>query len=193
LNYLAHLHLSGTDSGIITGNFIADAVKGKNFMNYPEQVSQGILLHRFIDTYTDEHQIVRQGKERLRKTNGKYAGVVMDVFYDHFLAVHWSKFSEIPLEQFSSQMQQVLTANSWLFPEKSSRFFYYMIRENILVNYRETKTIEKVLAGMAARTPFTSNMENAVNELRQHYEIFEEEFFSFFPQIVSDTKNFLVR
>jgi acyl carrier protein phosphodiesterase len=193
LNYLAHLYLSGPDSGIITGNFIADAVKGKNYLNYSDNISKGILFHRFIDSFTDQNPVVNLSKQRLRQSNGKYAGVVVDVFYDHFLAVHWEKFSEETLDDFAIKMYDLLLKNENLFPEKSKRFLEYMVSRNILVNYKEPEGIERVLQGMSRRTPFPSNMENSLYDLQLNYAHFEKEFLLFFPEIIKASHNFLLR
>jgi len=85
MNFLAHIYLSGQDELIKIGNFMADTVKGKNYQNYPKKLKIGILLHRFIDSYTDSHVVFRQTTKRLHPNYGHYSGVLADMFYDHFL------------------------------------------------------------------------------------------------------------
>ncbi len=96
MNFLAHLYLSKKNKNILIGNFIADAVKGKKHNLYSKEVQAGILLHREIDNYTDNHPIVRKSKRRLNKRYGHYNGVIIDILYDHFLAKNWNNYSEIP-------------------------------------------------------------------------------------------------
>lgn len=92
MNYLAHLYLSGNDHQLMVGNFIGDAVKGSLYEQFPGRIREGILLHRQIDTYTDNHPKIRQAKSYFSKSYGKYSGVVVDVLFDHFLASNWNKY-----------------------------------------------------------------------------------------------------
>ena len=80
------------------GNFIADHIRGNHYKEYSNEIQQGVFLHRAIDTYTDAHAIVRKSKRRLHKRYGHYNGVIIDVFYDYFLAKNWASFSEVPLK-----------------------------------------------------------------------------------------------
>ena len=100
MNFLAHIYLSGDNDFIKIGNFMADSIKGDNYNNYPEYIRKGILLHRSIDSFTDLHPVFRKSKHRLHDRYGHYSGVIMDIFYDHFLAKNWSNYSEIPLEKY---------------------------------------------------------------------------------------------
>ena len=101
MNFLAHLYLSQNNTDILIGNFIADHVKGSQFYNYSKEIQQGILLHREIDLFTDTHPIVKQSMQRLHKRYRHYNGVIIDIFYDYFLAKNWSKYSDIPLQIFA--------------------------------------------------------------------------------------------
>jgi acyl carrier protein phosphodiesterase len=191
MNYLAHLFLSGDDPAIIKGNFIADAVKGNNYqLTYPENVIRGIKMHRFIDHFTDTHPIVEESKARLRPKFKKYSGVIVDVFYDHFLARNFHFFSEKDLLDFTKNTYQMLSDDMEKLPEKIQYMLPYMIRDNWLYNYKDLNGIQKSLEGLSKRTSFHSNMENATNELSNHYEAFENEFFNFFPLLIENTKIF---
>ena len=86
MNYLAHFHLSNNDTNLIIGNYIADDVKGKAYLNYSQEIQRGILLHRRIDDYTDSHDIVLGSKDLIRHHQNKFTPVVMDVFYDYFFS-----------------------------------------------------------------------------------------------------------
>lgn len=185
MNFLSHLYLSGENEGLIIGNFIADGVKGSNFSQFSEEIQKGIVLHRKIDSYTDSHEIVELSKERLRPNYKKYASVVVDIYYDHYLAKHWNKYSNIALEHFTQNIYQLVQNHHLILPEKSQQFAKYMIKYNILFEYSKLEGIEKVLQGMAHRATFTSNMEHAINDLKEHYTLFESEFKQFFPQLES--------
>ena len=103
MNFLAHLYFSPNDSLVKTGNFMADWIKGKAYENYPVKVQQGILLHRSIDDFTDKHPNVMQSKSYFRDSYGKYAGVVTDILYDHFLAKNWKEYENEDLQTYSNK------------------------------------------------------------------------------------------
>ena len=109
MNFLAHLFLSGENDDIIIGNFIADAVKGRYIEKYNEKIRYGIKLHREIDNYTDNHPVFKQSRKRLLHKYHKFSGVIVDMYYDHFLAVNWSDYSDENLEAFVSNAYKILT------------------------------------------------------------------------------------
>lgn len=183
MNFLSHLYLSGDSEGLIIGNFIADGVKGSKFGHFPEEVQKGILLHRKIDTFTDSHPIVELSKERLRGNYKKYAGVIVDIYYDHYLAKNWKEYSEVGLNDFTQSVYELIKLNQAILPEKSAHFAQYMIKYNILCEYSNLQGVQQVFNGMARRTTFLSNMEYAVQDLQEHYLLFENEFRLFFPQL----------
>src|SRR6478609_22744 len=118
MNFLAHIFLSNDQDEIIIGNFIADAVKGNNYKIYSEEVQKGILLHRQIDYFTDTHSVFIQSRTRLREEFGKYAGVVGDIFYDHFLAANWTQFHPTPLDLYSKEIYSLIEQNWSILPPK---------------------------------------------------------------------------
>ncbi len=183
MNFLSHLYLSGDSEGIIIGNFIADAVKGNNLGHFSEDIQKGIVLHRKIDSFTDSHPIVEQSKQRLRGNYKKYASVIVDIYYDHYLARNWEEYSDIGLQQFTQNIYRLIQAHHSVLPEKSAHFAKYMIEYNILFEYSRLAGIQQVFNGMARRASFSSNMEYAINDLREHYLLFEEEFKQFFPEL----------
>jgi len=100
MNYLAHAYLSGGSDEVLIGNFIGDSVKGKQYLNYRAQVQEGILIHRQIDFFTDNHALVKQCAGHFRQAYGRYSGIVTDVIFDHFLAKYWETWSVIPFPEF---------------------------------------------------------------------------------------------
>jgi acyl carrier protein phosphodiesterase len=190
MNYLAHIYLSGNNNDLLIGNFIADGVKGKKFQNYRPEVAKGILLHRFIDNYTDHHPIVKESKRRVREDFGKFSGIIIDVFYDHFLAKNWPKFSVIQLEIYINEKYSILSNHQNIFPEKVQYMFSKMIEQNWLLNYREVEGINRTLKGLSVRFPFPNKMNLATTKLLEDYIFFENDFLQFFPQLVSDVSKF---
>ena len=183
MNFLAHLYLSGNSEGLLIGNFIADSVKGKAYENYNQEIQKGILLHRKIDTFTDSHPIVSQSKQRLHSRYHKYSPVVVDIFYDHFLAVKWNNYSTVSLNEFAENSYRLMNTNFEILPEKVKFMLPYMIKGNWLVNYSNVEGIRKTLTGMSRRTSFNSGMETATEILVQHYPLFENEFELFFEEL----------
>ncbi len=183
MNFLAHIYLSGNSEDLIIGNYIADSVKGKQFESFQRGIANGIILHRKIDTYTDTHPIVDLSKQRLRPLYRKYATVIVDVLYDHYLAANWKNYSDIPLREYSKNIYTLIKKHEHILPEKSKLFMQYMITNDILHAYRNLNGIEKVLIGMSKRTSFESNMELSINEIKEYYFLFQEEFNRFFPDI----------
>jgi acyl carrier protein phosphodiesterase len=188
MNFLAHLYLSGDSDELKIGNFIADFVKGKPAQHIPENVIKGIALHRLIDTFTDTHPVVKLSIKRLQPTYHKYAGVIVDIFYDHFLARNWPMFSQEPLPEFASKIYALMNRNEALLPETMHEMFHYMQKQNWLVSYAYTEGVARVLEGMARRTSFLSNMELAIHDLEKDYQEYDKEFLLYFPLVMDYVK-----
>ena len=189
MNFLAHIYLSGDDKELLLGNFMADSIKGRSYLNYPVGIQKGILLHRAIDYYTDTHPTVKKSTSRLFETYGHYNGVIIDILYDHFLAANWENYSDIPLEKFVDEFYNLLQQNFELLPKAVQLFLPYMIKDNWLFNYQTIKGISGILYQMNERTQGKSKMNFAVIELEEHYREFETEFFSFFEDLQIFTLN----
>lgn len=183
MNYLAHIYLSRQKELITIGNFMADHVKGKSYSKYDPQVQKGILLHRQIDSYTDSHDVVRLSKRRLDDTYGLYRGIIIDIFYDHFLAKNWKNYSRSPLLSYTHEFYSLLHKNWDILPDKIKYLSTYMIRDNWLLSYAEIEGIKKVLEGMNRRTGGKSNMDRAIVDLKDNYEEFESDFTDFFKDL----------
>jgi acyl carrier protein phosphodiesterase len=184
VNFLAHIYLSGEDPEVQLGNFMADAVKGNQYQRYSPGIQRGILLHRFIDSYTDAHPVFRQSKSRLHgKQFGHYTGVIMDMFYDHFLAANWAEFHHQTLEDFTGEFYQLITQQKNNTPERTQHLIPYMIEQNWLMQYRSIEGLDLILGQMNRRTKGRSNMDQAAVELRQDYRAFETEFYDFFQAV----------
>lgn len=184
MNFLAHAYLSGTNRKILLGNLMGDFVKGKEALKkYEGEVIRGVELHRAIDEFTDTHPVVRESKDRLRPKYRHYAAVIVDVFYDHFLAANWDLFHALPLKDFAAETYETLSAFSPALPLPFQRMLPHMIAGNWLVNYAKIDGIHGALSGMAGRTPYTSKMDQASIDLREHYGDFGNEFHRFFPEL----------
>ena len=184
MNFLAHAHLSNGDPRILVGNMIADSVKGKQKLDFPPNIRMGIDLHRKIDMYTDSHPVFKQSVEVIYAESRRFSGVVMDIFYDHFLARNWSLFSAIPLEVFTVKVYHVLGNNFPLLPVRVKRILPYMMAQNWLNSYANLKDLNRIFYGMDRRTGFRSGMSDAVTLLEKNYTELERQFISFYPQML---------
>ena len=143
MNFLAHIYLSGDDDFIKIGNFMADGIRGKEYLNFPVQIKKGILLHRQIDTFTDAHPIFRTSKHRLHKNYGHYSGVIIDIFYDHFLAKNWRTYSATNLNDYTANFYNVLQQNTVSLTLRAKNMLPHMIKNNWLLSYQTVDGIEK--------------------------------------------------
>ena len=183
MNFLAHIYLSGTHKEVIIGNFIADRVKGNKYNSYPKYIKIGILLHREIDSFTDTHPIVKQSTRRLRDRHRHYAGVIVDMFYDHFLAKNWNNYSDIPLENFAAEFYDIVQEAHDSLPEDIQYMLNYMIPNNWLLSYATKTGIDRALSGLSRRVKVDNRMHEAIIDLNTHYEEFEKEFIAFFEEL----------
>jgi acyl carrier protein phosphodiesterase len=190
LNFLAHIYLSGENKDLMVGNFIAYFVKGRKKFDYPDGIRKGIELHRQIDDYTDHHPITSLSKDRLRPKYSKYSGVIVDIYYDHFLAHNFSRYSEIPLVEYSAQTYKILNEYSEFLPEGVHYFLPFMIERNWLLNYASIEGIGRALSGLSKRVSFENKMDESVADLREHYQAFENEFNLFFPELITFAQSF---
>lgn len=183
MNFLAHIFLSGDDEMIKIGNFMADNIHGRKPEDFPPLIKKGIYLHRAIDTYTDAHPVFRQSTRRLHPVYHHYAGVIVDIFYDHFLAKNWALYHHEPLEVYVANFYRSLKDNYNLLSEGARKITPYMIEHDWLGSYATIEGIGKILAQMDHRTNNKSGMKNSVNELREFYDDFEYEFTLFFTSL----------
>jgi acyl carrier protein phosphodiesterase len=188
LNFLAHAFLSGPHEELLVGNFIADSVKGRQKDAYPPSIKKGIELHRLIDTFTDTHPTVKLTKERLRPDYGKFAGVISDMFYDHFLAANFNQFATMPLLNFTEYVYTTVQKYAMYLPTEVQYFLPYMMKQNWLYRYAQVSGIQASLEGLSRRSAYASNMATATQALDQQYDVYQQDFYSFFPELQNYVK-----
>ena len=184
MNFLAHIYLSGDNDLMKIGNFMADGIHGKHFDTFPMEIQKGIILHRSIDTFTDAHPIFRQSTKRLHANYHHYSGIIVDIFYDHFLAKNWSNYSDERLEDYSQRFYQSLRDNYDDLTPKTQKMMPYLIEHNWLLSYQTIEGIESVLTKMDTRMKLDPNMRFSVAELKTYYSDFESEFTAFFATLI---------
>lgn len=184
MNFLAHLYLSGDVVEIRLGNFIGDYVKGMNLKHYPLKIQTGIMLHRAIDSFTDSHPSTRICTKLLQPGYGKYAGVVNDIFYDHFLAKDWKTYSRSDLKSFTKLFYHQMLLRFNYLPATVRRFLPFMIHSDRLFRYRTVDGIKQAIEIMSSVSSLPSNSEYAIEVLKENYSVFNEQFHIFFPEII---------
>lgn len=189
MNFLAHTYLSGSNDEIIVGNFMGDYVKGKNYVHLPEQIRKGILIHRDIDTYTDSHPLTRRSRLRLVERYHKYAGVIVDIFYDHFLASAWEDYCSLPLKTYVDRTYDVLKRNYKSLPQGIKVWFPTFLENNWMLAYQSIEGIELVLERMSANTSLPDHTTFAIDRLKNKYSEFRNDFSEFFPSIIDFIEN----
>ncbi len=183
MNFLAHIYLSGDNDLVKIGNFMADGIRGKHFKPFPLEIQRGIVLHRAIDTFTDAHPVFRTSTKKLHKRYHHYSGVIVDVFYDHFLSKNWTRYSDQNLDDYIQRFYQTLDDNKDILTEKTVYLMPYMIKQNWLLSYQTISGIDGILTQMDGRTKNKSKMRFASEELQEYYLEFEQEFTIFFEDL----------
>ncbi|WP_154222835.1 ACP phosphodiesterase [Marinicella rhabdoformis] len=192
MNWLAHVLLSKRDVEYQLGNLLADPMKGRVWDGAPQSIEQGMLMHKAIDAFTDSHAVVAKSKSRF-EFKGYLKGVVVDLLYDHFLAVHWQSFSETPLDNMLAifhQESDLLIAD---FPPKAHRVISRVIETNMLGSYAEfsgfVAALLRVELRLSDRIKAKDSMNHYVPTIESTYEQFESDFLQFFPQLIEHFKN----
>lgn len=190
MNYLGHAVLSFGDTELLTGNFIADHVKGRLGLEaFPPGIRQGILLHRKIDQFTDDHPATARAKLFFREAYGLYAGPLMDSLYDHFLANDPKHFiSEDTLMEFSLATYRQLEGQAGHFPEAFAQYFPYMVEHNWLYSYRNLQGMKRALGGLHRKARHMPPPDQAYAIFIQHYYQLAQCYYELMDDMVSFVK-----
>lgn len=181
MNFLAHFHLSHQSEAAVLGGLLGDFVKGRAYQDFPAEIAQAILLHRRIDSFTDGHEFIRQSKSRLAPPFRRYSGIVLDLFFDHYLATHWEKFSSRTLESFCNDVYRQLNQNLDVYPDDCRMVVQMMSQHDWLTSYRDTQSIERALKGISRRLSRKTPVADAIIYLSDQYADFEQDFLNFYP------------
>ena len=184
MNFLAHIYLSGTDEQIRLGNFSGDYVKGSNFSSFPPKVAVGLKMHRTIDSLTDSHSGFLRSRARLLPVYGRYAGVVVDIFYDHVLATSWAHYCTMPLLPYTKNFYFSMVKNYHLLPRQVKYFLPFMIKSSRLYSYSTIEGIAESLNIMSRRTSLPERTTPAIELLQKEYAGFKSDFEEVFPYLI---------
>lgn len=186
MNFLAHLYLSPPSPDALIGSLLGDFVKGPvERAGYNDEITHAIRLHRAIDTFTDAHPMFAASKARVGPTRRRYAGILVDLFYDHFLARHWRDYHDVALEDFAIDIYGVLLDRATDLPEPAGRMVTFMARQNWLVSYREVDEVGAALERMGRRLTRGNALLGSAEELEADYAGFEADFRAFMPEVTA--------
>lgn len=186
MNYLAHAFLSNNNKELLIGNFIADHIRGNNFEIYTPGIIEGIHLHRRIDSFTDAHPQFKKSKRVFYDGFEKYSGILIDIYFDYFLAKNFSEYSAISLEEFSGNVYKIYSEHEHLLPQSSSHFLGYVIKNNIYQEYSTLKGITTVLNHLSHRIKHKVQLDQSVILFKKNEAELEENFGSFFKDVISE-------
>ena len=185
MNYLVHLYLADATPESLIGNLMGDFAKGHIDQNLSPVTRQGIALHRRIDVFTDSHPFFVQSRQRIHPQFRRYSGILVDIFYDHFLARDWALYSTLSLPCFAHLVYSILTAHYDNLPPPMRRSVSYMIANDLLLSYREVAGIERALQGIENRLKRPNRLGEAVAELCDNYDSLATDFAAFFPELTA--------
>jgi acyl carrier protein phosphodiesterase len=184
MNHLAHFRLADHSAAGFMGSLLGEYVKGGLKGRLPEGIEQGILLHRKIDSYTNYHPIAAVSRNRISPVRRRFAGIIIDVGYDHFLSQNWNKFCRIDLADFTATVYEALLPLEYLLPEQPRRALPRLVRENWLMQWRSLEGVAKTLDRISARINCQDTLPGAIEEIQENYDILEADFLSFFPDLI---------
>jgi acyl carrier protein phosphodiesterase len=191
MNYLGHLVLSGKNDEVLFGNFIADSIKGSSYLDWPKDIQNGILLHRFIDSFTDSNENYLKGKRRFYDQYPKVGGVINDIIYDYLLWQYELEYQTINLHKEITRFYNVLDTYKSKMPENLRFMYGYMKRDNWLLNYKYESGIKKALNGIGRRMKYSNNLEQSFQVVKTNLDTYNLEFKLFFEEIKVETSSFM--
>jgi acyl carrier protein phosphodiesterase len=183
MNLLAHALLASPDAEVMLGSVIGDFVRGRIDPALPPKVRAGIALHRAVDAYTDAHADVVGARALFAPPYRRYAGILLDVWFDHLLARQWARLGEDDLDAFSDRVRDLLAMNATLVPERMQGFVAYLGANGLPAGYRDTAMIGQALGGMSRRLKRTNPLAEALPELVARHAPLQLRFDAFFPEL----------
>lgn len=188
MNYLAHILLAGSNTEHQLGALVGDFVKGRVetlVLEYPGDLVQGIVSHRAVDRYTDHHPVFKTSRSRVSPERRRVAGIIVDVAYDHFLSLHWTRFCSRSKEEFIQDFYQILSETEHALPERLKRAAPSMIENDWLGSYEDLTMIGHVYDRISSRFRRANNLAGSLTEVQREFTNLERDFLEFFPQLMA--------
>ncbi len=183
LNHLAHVFLAPDSPEARVGSILGDFTRGVDIGELPNAVRQGVHHHRAVDSFTDQHPDVLASKTVFSRQRRRFAGVALDILYDHFLLKHWDKFSELEREQFIHRIYDELQGHEHLMPAPMAKVTRRMVWHDWFGAYKDLESIGYALDRVADRIRFPNSFAGIITEIRSNHDALEQRFLSFFPDL----------
>lgn len=188
MNYLAHVYLADVVGASLTGNLMGDFVHGPLTGEFPERIEHGLRLHRRVDSITDAHPITRNSRRRFQPPFRRYAGILLDLFYDHCLARHWMDYHPEPLHAFTRRVYAALRQDETMLVEPLRSTHARMREIDLLASYEKLSGLERALKHLHRRLSRANPLAEGLRPLQVHYEALEADFHEFMPQLINHTQ-----
>jgi len=185
MNYLAHMVCSNDSPASMLGNFIADFVKGNGEGRFPREVVEGIRHHRKVDCFTDSHAVFGASRRLISSSRRRYAGVIIDVLYDHFLTIGWDRYCSTGLDAFIERVYENLGSHRVPVPHPVPMVIEKMVREDWLRSYGTVEGIDRTFRRISGRLRRENTLDTAVEELERNAVLLQDHFLCFFPQLIA--------
>jgi acyl carrier protein phosphodiesterase len=189
MNYLAHLALSYPVTDLVVGNFIGDHIRNKDLDKFTREVQLGVEMHRSIDNFTDTHPASIAVREKLFKEYRHISRILVDIYYDHFLALHFETFHQKSLTLFNREITSLLQQHASVMPISAQGYLKGMKAQNWLLEYSSIAGIDIILNKMANRSGLVS-LKTAAKTLEQHYPFLQAQFLKFYPELLGHCESF---
>jgi acyl carrier protein phosphodiesterase len=184
MNHFAHLVLSQPTVESTVGNLLGDFARGVDADRLPVAVRAGLINHRAVDRYTDSHPLVLEMKICFSRRRRRFAGIALDIYFDHLLLTHWELFEQRQLDELILEFYQRMTAGQTLMPgQDMRRVTRRMIDYDWFGSYRDVDSIAESLDRVAARIRFANDFDNAIEDLQRNHESIRDGFLEFYPQL----------
>jgi acyl carrier protein phosphodiesterase len=190
MNYLAHSYLAAGSDEFLLGSFLGDFVGGKIKNRYSKTIEKGIIFHRKVDTYTDSHVSTADCRKQFSSYRRRYAGVIVDICYDHFLSKHWDTYASVDLGEFAGHVYAVLQSHSRILPPRLQDVLPRMQRQNWLLTYATLKGVKITLERISKRVSEDNPLIDSIEEVIANYDRLETNFLSFFPDLIEFARSY---
>lgn len=167
----------------MVGNLLPDFAKKIDKEIYSAEVIQGAELHRFIDSFTDQHPLFRQSRMRISAERRRFSAVLVDIFYDHFLALHWERYSGDTLLDSTRSFYRHLSTAEMPLPTRLSEAITRMEKIDLLFNYSTLEGMQHAVNRVSQRIRFENNLYGGVEELTNNFSALEADFHPFFMEL----------
>ena len=184
MNYLAHAYLADNSDEFLIGSFIGDFVKGSVGERFGREVADGIIFHRKIDVFADTHAMTIASKKVFGSPQRRYAGIILDICYDHFLSRHWSDYSDIELPEFIARVYDLLQKHIDILPERLKTAMPHLLKHNWLEGYATLQGVEKTLERISQRIKRDIHLTESMQDIKGNYDLLEKNFGAFFPDLM---------